>query len=129
MIYLDTSALVKTILDEDESTQLVSFLGSAGPLVSSALVRTELPRAVLRRDAIAGSMISEKIARLTLLALDNELLSLAGLVPPAQLGSLDAIHLASAAKVRDELVAFVSYDKRLLAAALAQGLPVASPGA
>jgi predicted nucleic acid-binding protein len=40
--------------------------------------------------------------------------------------TLDAVHLASALRVEaDELVA---YDRRLLAAAIANGLPVRSPG-
>ena len=45
------------------------------------------------------------------------------------LRSLDAIHLASAVGIADEISTFVSYDKRLLDAARAEGLTVASPGA
>jgi predicted nucleic acid-binding protein len=44
--------------------------------------------------------------------------------------SLDAIHLATAdAVLADDLTAFVTYDRRLLAAAEALSLPTASPGA
>jgi uncharacterized protein len=45
------------------------------------------------------------------------------------LRSLDAIHLATARAMGAELVAFVSYDRRLLRAGEALGLPTASPGA
>ena len=46
---------------------------------------------------------------------------------PPTLRVIDAIHLASALAIRRELTAFVAYDKRLLAAAKAAGLPTASP--
>lgn len=65
----------------------------------------------------------------TLLALRTDLLTRAGTLLPPALRSLDAIHLASALIIRDELDAFVAYDARLLEAASALGLPVASPGA
>jgi predicted nucleic acid-binding protein len=41
--------------------------------------------------------------------------------------SLDAIHLATALKIRSALTSFVTYDKRLLDVASAAGLPVAAP--
>jgi len=43
------------------------------------------------------------------------------------LRGLDAIHLATALEFGAELHAFVAYDKRLLAAATAAGLPTARP--
>jgi hypothetical protein len=49
-------------------------------------------------------------------------------IRPNTLRSLDAIHLASALAVKQDLTAFVAYDKRLLAAAREAGLPTASPG-
>jgi uncharacterized protein len=48
-------------------------------------------------------------------------------VRPNVLSTLDAIHVASAMSVRDDLTALVSYDKRMLAAAQDAGLPTASP--
>jgi predicted nucleic acid-binding protein len=45
----------------------------------------------------------------------------------ATLRTLDAIHLASALSVRDELTAFCCYDRRLLDAAGSAGLPVDAP--
>jgi hypothetical protein len=43
------------------------------------------------------------------------------------LRSLDAIHLATAEEVRADLVALVTYDERLAAAAKELGLPVEAP--
>nr|MDT0661349.1 hypothetical protein [Micromonospora sp. DSM 115978] len=59
--------------------------------------------------------------------------AIAGAYPDSALRSLDAIHLATAqvlvSQPGAELVAFVTYDRRLLDAAKGLGLPVASPGA
>ena len=65
---------------------------------------------------------------LSLVTLDRELLEVAGKLTPPTLRSLDAIHLATALTLREELEAFVAYDERLLTAASDLGLPVASPG-
>jgi hypothetical protein len=48
-------------------------------------------------------------------------------VKPAEVRSLDAVHLGTALHSRRGLTSFVTYDKRLLDAAQAAGLPVDSP--
>jgi predicted nucleic acid-binding protein len=52
---------------------------------------------------------------------------LAATLEPAALRTLDAIHLASAMALTDELDAFVTYDDRLADAARSAGLPVVRP--
>ena len=128
MFYCDTSALVKLLLEETESAALRRFLGLGGKVASSELVVTELARGVLRRATGAEPRVAEVLRKLSLVTLDRELLELAGKLPPPTLRSLDAIHLATAITLREELEAFVAYDDRLLEAASALGLPVASPG-
>jgi predicted nucleic acid-binding protein len=59
--------------------------------------------------------------------LDAGILEAAASVQPVGLRTLDAIHLATALSLRDDLAAVVSYDRRLAEAALAAGLPVVSP--
>jgi predicted nucleic acid-binding protein len=59
--------------------------------------------------------------------LDSPIRILAQGIKPVTVRSLDAIHLATALKIRSALTSFVTYDKRLLDAASAAGLPVASP--
>ena len=127
MFFLDTSALVKLVIDEPGSEGVRRFLGD-GALASSMLVVTELPRAVLRRARVAREVIDGTLAGMMLVGLDHELLRTAGRLQPPGLRSLDAIHLAAAITLREELDAFVAYDERLLDAASALGLPVASPG-
>lgn len=57
----------------------------------------------------------------------DPILRAAGQFPARHLRSLDAIHLASAEHLEQALTAFVSYDKRLAAAARKRDLPVESP--
>lgn len=65
-----------------------------------------------------------------LVKLDELVRTTAASYTSPDLRSLDAIHLATAHAVfGGQLTSFVSYDKRLLGAAEALGLPVASPGA
>ncbi len=47
---------------------------------------------------------------------------------PGGLKALDAIHIASAETLGEELITFVTYDRHLATVARARGLPVASPG-
>jgi predicted nucleic acid-binding protein len=67
------------------------------------------------------------LAMIDLLRISNRVLDLAGLLPPADLRPLDAIHLASAEQLGSDLGAIVTYDGRLAAAATARGLRVVRP--
>jgi uncharacterized protein len=126
MWYLDASALVKLVIEEDESQALSGQLNHRSS-IASAVVRTELFRAVARRDPLRRADSVELLSRVELIEVTSPLLDEAARLGPPTLRSLDAIHLASALAVRDALDAFVSYDARLLEAASALGLPVASP--
>lgn len=129
MIYLDSSALVKLIRGERESRALARWLAERAdlPLVSSAIHRTEVPRVIWRGDPSALPRSLRQVKGVEKIALSSNVLDWAATVPPPDLRSLDAIHLASALSVQRELTAFVAYDKRLLAAARELGLPTASP--
>ena len=129
MIYLDSSALVKLAIAEPESPGLLSWLTAQPNLVrvASSVIRVEVPRAVWRAEPSALPESYLVLRRTTEIELTDEVLSKAARVRPVTLGAIDAIHLASALVVRRELTSFVSYDKRLLAAAKEAGLPTASP--
>ncbi|HLI39252.1 MAG TPA: type II toxin-antitoxin system VapC family toxin [Streptosporangiaceae bacterium] len=129
MIYLDSSALAKLVMTELESPALSQWLAERPDLirVSSSIIRAEVPRAVCRRDATALSECYQVIRRLRQVRLTEAVLARAGTARPFTMRALDAIHLASALTIRQELTAFVCYDKRLLAAAREAGLPTASP--
>ncbi len=129
MIYLDSSALVKLVLTESESRALSRWLAERADLalVSSALHRTEVPRAVWRADPSALPRSLRQMRGVEKVAVSTAILDSASVIPPQTLRSSDAVHLASALSIRRELTAFVAYDKRLLAAARDAGLPTASP--
>jgi uncharacterized protein len=129
VIYLDSSALVKLALTEPESAALAAWLTErAGqPLVSSALHRAEVPRAVWRAEPGALPRSYRLIRRIARVALTADVLDNSATVPPQALGPAQAIHLASALALKRDLTAFVAYDEPLLAAARDAGLPVASP--
>lgn len=134
MIYLDSSALVKLVVEEAESLPLRQWLAQQpDSRVSSILARVEVRRAVARvapageAAASTAQAARDLVSRLDLLWLGPEVLDLAASLGPSSMRSLDAIHLASAALLRDELTAFVAYDARLLEAAAGLRLPVVRP--
>jgi uncharacterized protein len=61
------------------------------------------------------------------LAVTDAILDAARAASRPTLRSLDAIHLATAVSLRDDLDAFVSYDERLAGAAEPAGIPVTAP--
>lgn len=126
--YLDTSALVKLVVAEAETSALREWLASAERApVSCDLARTELVRAVRRivpeRMALARAVLDA----VTLLAVTPAMFEQAGRLEPALLRSLDAVHLAAALTLGDDLDGLVTYDERLAGAATLNGVVVAAP--
>lgn len=128
MIYLDSSAVVKLVRQEAETTAPRSWLAAnAKPLVSSSLVRTEVARALHRNDPAALTILPAVIALIHQRPVTDGILNVAARFPDATLRSLDAIHLATAADLSSVLTWFVAYDKRLSETARSHGLPVVTP--
>jgi uncharacterized protein len=130
MIYLDSSALVKLARTEPESAALAHWLAERAdqPLVSSALHRAEVPRAVWQAEPGALPRSYKVIKRIARVALSADVLDNSATLPPQELSPAQAVHLASALAVKGDLTAFVSYDECLLTAARNADLPVTSPG-
>ena len=134
MIYLDSAAIVKLIRPEKETQALHAWL-TAQPdktLVASALVLTEVPRALRRSDPGRLAAVPTVLAKLSRVPMDDTVLATAAAYADPMLRTLDAIHLASAQTLVLEglpLTALVTYDRRLLAAASEVGLATAAPGA
>ena len=125
--YVDSSALVKLAVREPESAALRRYLGRRRPLVSSALARTEVARALLPLGPEAVRRGREVLARVNLLRVNDRVLDAAGLLEPHELRSLDAIHLASAEQFAPDLRGFVTYDERLATAASGRGIRIIRP--
>ena len=127
-LYLDSSAFVKLAVEEPETGALRAFLADrAGRRVSSALLRTESLRAVRHLGADALATVREGIRRIDLVAIDDRILEAAGTLEPRVLRTLDAIHLATALAVGDDLDTIVTYDDRMVEAARLLGLPTVTP--
>lgn len=126
--YLDTSAAVKLVVAEAGSTALLRWLRTnADEAVSSDLLRTELLRAT--RRAAPDQMVRARtvLESLTLLKLTTEICERAATLEPTMLRSLDALHIAAALELGDELTALVTYDEHMTRGASMLGIPVATP--
>jgi predicted nucleic acid-binding protein len=132
LIYLDSCALLKLVRPEAETPELRAFLSSRAleGHATSALSQTEIARALIRAQAEpeVADATEDLFDRLLRIRITDPVLRAAGMFPIRHLRSLDAIHLASAEYLEHALTAFITYDKRLAAAAEERGLPVRTPG-
>ncbi len=126
-IYLDSSAIVKLVVHEPESAALRWYLRRRRPLISSALARTEVARALLPLGGDIAARSQDVLSRLDLVRVNDRVLTAAGSMLPEDIRSLDAIHLATAQQLGDDLGRIVTYDDRMSRAARALGLAVAAP--
>lgn len=125
--YVDSSALVKLVVREPESTALRRYLRRRHPLVSSALARTEVSRAVLPLGKGALRQARKVLARVELVRVSNRVLNIAGTLELPELRTLHAIHLATASLFGDTVARLVCYDDRMTRGAQALGLTVDRP--
>jgi uncharacterized protein len=126
--YIDTSALVKLVVAEPETEALRRWLEVEGrEPVSCDLARTELLQAV--RRAAPGRTVRARavLDSITVLAVTVDIFEQAGRMEPPTLRTLDAIHLAAALVLGDELEGMVTYDDRLADAAEANGVQAIAP--
>jgi uncharacterized protein len=130
MIYLDSSAAVKLVHAEAESQALRDWLDERADTgwVSSVLVEVETYRALARYAPGALTRLAQVLDLIDLVDLTPAIRVRAQAVDPITVRSLDAIHLATALHIHGQLIAFVTYGSRLVAAARTAGLPVQLPG-
>jgi len=127
-LYLDTSAFFKLVMDEDHSVTLRQHLAESDtPLVSSDLMRVEAMRAARRHSPEVATAVRARLDVMTLLTLSTMICERAGELDPGIPRSLDAMHLASALTLGDDLAAIVTYDNRLASAAAAHGVAILAP--
>jgi len=129
VIYLDSSALLKLLFEENESAPLAGWISerAATPMVSSELARIEVVRAARRLDPTVVPAARLLVAQLDLVPLTGGLIDAAADAGEPILRTLDAIHLASVLSIEADLTAFVAYDTRLIAAAAAAGVEAVRP--
>lgn len=127
LLYLDASAGVKLVMHEPESTALHRYVDAQDAWTSSSLFRAEVLRAARCGDEARLQAARELLRGIVLIAIDEEVLLGAAELDPPLVRTLDAIHLATALRLADELEAIVTYDRRMIEAARLHGLPIASP--
>ena len=129
MLYLDTSAFLKLVLREKHSAALTRVLDDRDSvLVASDLLRTEALRAARNHSPAAVARVRLLLQGITLIGLTSDICERAAELDPQILRSLDALHLASALALGDDLEAVVTYDQRLRQACELYGLLVVAPG-
>lgn len=134
ILYVDTSALLKLLVREAESTSIERELLNWGKLATSVIAEVELPRAVARArteraDAVIdGSMVLQGVlASAAIVALSQGVIAAAREVKPVHVGALDAIHIASALSLGRQLAGVATYDKRMQEALMPLGIRVLAP--
>ncbi len=127
MLYLDSSAIVKLVTREPGTPELVEAVRTEPEIVSSALAWTEVVRAV-RRSGGRVARAEAVLERIALVPIDEGITRSASHLSPAGLRTLDAIHLATALSLADDVAALVTYDARLAEAAAKARLEVRAPG-
>jgi len=129
IVYVDTSAAIKLLVEEQESAALAAHLEErregGDTLAASLLLHTELHCAANRRsEYIDHEAVADVLSTLALIDIEAGDLMTAPLLP-GRLRSADAIHLATALRVN--ATAMVAYDNELCAAARTAGIEPLSP--
>ena len=126
--YVDSSAMLKLAFTEPESVQLREWLTQEQPvLVGSDLVRTETIRAVRRTFPEQLDRALTTLGLLNLLRVTPTAFRRASDLGPESLRSLDALHLASALELGEDLEGMITYDSRLTVACARHGVRVVAP--
>ena len=125
--YFDTSPFLTLVVKEEHSAAMRAWATNAHPLVSSDLLRTESLRAARKHSLAALSQTRLLLDSLILLTVSTDICERAAQLDPQIVRSLDAIHLASALALGDELHGVVTYDDRFATACTFHGIPTLKP--
>lgn len=133
VLYADTSALVKLVVREAESDAIEAEVSRWDRIATSDLTAIEQPRAAARARAdgrvgvAAGRVVLELLAALVVVPTTNDVRALAATMEPVELRTLDAIHLAAALALGDDLAAVLTYDHRMANAVRSREIEVVAP--
>jgi uncharacterized protein len=131
---VDTSALLKLLVREAESAAIERELLTWREFATSVITEVELPRAVARAreeraDAVIdGSLVLQGVlSSAAIIPLSEGVAAAARKVKPIHVGALDAIHIASALSLGNQLAGVATYDKRMQDALKPLGVRVIAP--
>lgn len=125
IIYVDSSVLVTLIKRESTTDLVIAYLDDLAednhPLVAGQLVETEMRR-VASRFGIDQLSVLPVLERMNIVDHTPVDFRQAGLLQARELGTLDALHLATA--IRTQASAMMTFDTQLEWSCVALGLPV-----
>ena len=124
--YLDTSAFLKLIVAEPQTEALRAWVAEHRSIWSSQLLATEAMRAATRLG-VDPAVVAEALDAVSLVLPAPATFKVAGRLAPAGLRTLDALHLATALEIGDDLEGVVTYDQRMTEGADAASMPVVAP--
>ncbi len=125
--YLDSSAILKLIFDENERRALVKAIGNAG-LTTSIISRVETIRTVQRSAPTAVGSAQDVLAQFSFVPLNDAVVRIAeSFTASTTLCSLDAIHVASALFTQNLIFGIITYDKSMKINAERLGIKVLAP--
>lgn len=127
LLYLDSSAIVKLVAREPETEALFALLPDWPERATSVLAHAEVTRAARLAGDGAIERAGEALAGIGLVYVDEAVLDIAARLEPASLGTLGAIHIATALSIGEDLGAMVAYDEHTAEAAEAAGIKVLAP--
>ncbi len=126
-VYVDTSVFGRVLLDEPDKDAIRRDLAKFDRRVASRLLRVELRRLARREDALEEA--DRVLDDVQLIPMDDGVLTSAETISPTNVGTLDAIHLATALRLAKagKHDALMTYDKRLADGAREHDITVLSP--
>jgi predicted nucleic acid-binding protein len=144
VVYVDTSALGRVLLNEPDRPAIQRTLDEFDEVISSRLLWIELGRLARRKDLDSAAsssparfveLAAELLGAVTAIPMEGGAeggeegtLNDAITVPPFSVATLDAIHLATAVWMAGDFsIDFMTYDKRLAVGAREHGFTVVSP--
>jgi len=125
LAYVDTSAFIKLLITEPETPALRTALTEWPDLVSAEILFIEAHRVGVRENRQGD--VATLLQGVTLLGYTPAVRQRAATIGTAQLRTLDAIHLATAEALGDDLGVIFTYDKRMLSDGPLEGLAVRAP--
>jgi predicted nucleic acid-binding protein len=124
--YLDSSAILKLIFQEDESAALVRAIKDR--CTTSSISRIEVARVVQRTNPETLTLAKSELSKLILVPMSEGIIRIAeSFADVATLKSIAAIHIASALLIQTSIEGLITYDLAMARNAKELGLMVKSP--
>ena len=108
--YIDSSAIIKLIIKEEESQALLRVINQK--MFTSVLAKVEVARTLARSGTSITKVRDQVMHHLDFLPISEEVINLIEEIPlPRQVRSLDSIYIGSAHLISELIDGVITYDK------------------